>query len=239
MQIALGKISLFPYDFAPSDWMFCDGSILPISENESLFMMLGTTYGGNGESTFGVPDLRAITPKNCNYCIAVRGNFGDQRYEGIVGETFFAASEPSQRNVKDCAGQSLAKSSYMMLDRYMGTRFGGDDKNIKLPDLRSKTAPNPKYVMTVDGSMPEHRGPREMFVGEIVLLPYDLQLDYMAHCAGTMLLKRQLPGLYNLLGDRFGSNDQQFAVPDLSSAAPKNFTYYIALQGVFPSRGQI
>ena len=221
MQIPLGKISLFPYDFAPNEWMVCDGSSVAIADNDALFMMLGTTYGGDGENTFAVPDLRAVAPKNCNYCIAVRGNFSEQRYGGIVGETFFAASEPSERNVKECAGQSLAKSSYMLLDRYMGTRFGGDDKNIKLPDLRSKTAPDPKYVMTVDGSTPEFRGPRELFVGEIVLLPYDLRLDHMTHCDGAMLLKRQNPGLYSLLGDRFGSNDQQFALPDLRSAAPK------------------
>ena len=237
MELPLGKITLFPYDFAPANWTFCDGRLLAISEYDALFMTLGTTYGGDGETTFAVPDLRSVAPKNCNYCIAVRGYFGEQRYEGIVGETFFAASTPSERNVKECAGQPLAKTQYMLLDRYMGTRFGGDDKNIKLPDLRSKTDPDPKYAMTLDGGAPEFLGRREPFIGEILLLPYDLRLDQLAHCDGTMLVKRQNPGLYSLLGDRFGSNEQQFALPDLRSAAPKNFTYYIAPQGVLPTRG--
>jgi microcystin-dependent protein len=237
MEIPLGKVTLFPYDFAPADWTFCDGSLLLVSEYDALFDMLRSTYGGDDVETFGVPDLRSIAPKNCNYCIAVRGYFREQRYEGIVGETFFAASTPSERNVKECAGQSLARSQYRSLERYMGTRFGGDDQNIKLPDLRSKTAPDPKYVMTVDGSEPRFPGPRTPFVGEIILLPYDDRLEQFIPCDGTMLLKRQNPDLYSLLGDRFGSNQQQFAVPDLRSATPKSFTYYIAPQGVLPTKG--
>lgn len=119
----------------------------------------------------------------------------------------------------------------------MGTRFGDDDQNMKLPDLRSKTVPDPKYVMAVDGNEPRFRGPHTTFVGEIIMLPYDDRLEQWIHCDGTMLLKRQNPGLYGLLGDRFCSNEQQFALPDLRSAAPKNFTYYIAPEGVLPQRG--
>jgi microcystin-dependent protein len=237
MELPLGKITLFPYDFAPANWTFCDGSVLPISENDALFDMLRDTYGGDGLNTFAVPDLRAVAPKNCNYCIAVRGYYGELRYEGIIGETFFAPSQPSERNVKECAGQPLAKSQYMLLNTYMGTRFGGDDKNLKLPDLRSKTTPNPKYVMAVEGSTPEFLGPRTPLVGEIVLLPYDRQLDSLTHCDGKMLVKQQQPALYSLLGDRFSSNAQQFALRDLRSVAPQDFTYYMALQGVLPQRG--
>lgn len=237
MELPLGKITLFPYDFAPANWTFCDGRTLPISENDVLFNMLSTTYGGDGLDTFAVPDLRSIAPKNCNYCIAVGGYFGELRYEGIVGETFLAAANPTERNVKECAGQSLAKSQYMLLNTYMGTSFGGDDKNLKLPDLRSKTTPDPKYVMAVEGSTPEFPAPRTLLVGEIVLLPYDRQLDSLAHCDGTLLLKQQNTALYALLGNRFGGNAQQFALPDLRSVAPKGFTYYMSLQGVLPSRG--
>ena len=237
MELPLGKITLFPYDFAPANWTFCDGSLLSTFEYDALYNMLRDTYGGDDLQTFGMPDLRSIAPKNCNYCIAVRGNYGGLYYEGIIGETFFAPSQPSQRDLKECDGQTLAKSQYLLLDTYMGTRFGGDDKNLKLPDLRSKTTPNPKYVMAVEGRTPEFPAPRTLLVGEIVLLPYDRQLDSLTHCDGKMLVKQQNPGLYSLLGDRFGSNAQQFALPDLRSVAPKNFTYYISLGGVFPPRG--
>ena len=57
-QRYIGSISLVPYNFAPVDTAFCDGSLMPISENEVLFNLIGTTYGGDGQSTFALPDLR-------------------------------------------------------------------------------------------------------------------------------------------------------------------------------------
>jgi microcystin-dependent protein len=53
---------MFAGNFNPSGWAFCDGSILPISENETLFNLIGTTYGGDGQSTFALPDLRGRIP---------------------------------------------------------------------------------------------------------------------------------------------------------------------------------
>ena len=57
-QPYVGEIRLFAGTFAPAGWMLCDGQLLPISENETLFNLIGTTYGGDGQSTFGLPDLR-------------------------------------------------------------------------------------------------------------------------------------------------------------------------------------
>jgi microcystin-dependent protein len=54
----LAEIRLFPYNFAPRGWAFCQGQLLAISQNTALFSLLGTTYGGNGITTFGLPDLR-------------------------------------------------------------------------------------------------------------------------------------------------------------------------------------
>ncbi len=53
---------MFAGNFAPAGWMFCEGQLLPISENETLFQLIGTTYGGDGESTFAPPDLRGRIP---------------------------------------------------------------------------------------------------------------------------------------------------------------------------------
>jgi microcystin-dependent protein len=53
---------MFAGNFAPAGWMFCEGQLLPISENETLFQLIGTTYGGDGQSTFGLPDLRGRLP---------------------------------------------------------------------------------------------------------------------------------------------------------------------------------
>jgi microcystin-dependent protein len=61
-QPYVGEIRMFGGNFAPAGWMFCEGQLLPISENETLFQLIGTTYGGDGESTFGLPDLRGRLP---------------------------------------------------------------------------------------------------------------------------------------------------------------------------------
>jgi microcystin-dependent protein len=61
-QPYVGEIRMFAGNFAPVGWMFCEGQLLPISENETLFQLIGTTYGGDGESTFALPDLRGRIP---------------------------------------------------------------------------------------------------------------------------------------------------------------------------------
>jgi microcystin-dependent protein len=61
-QPYVGEVRMFAGNFAPVGWMFCEGQLLPISENETLFNLIGTTYGGDGESTFALPDLRGRVP---------------------------------------------------------------------------------------------------------------------------------------------------------------------------------
>lgn len=58
----IGEIRMFAGNFAPTDWQFCNGQLLAISGNEALFSLIGTTYGGNGTTTFGLPDLRGRAP---------------------------------------------------------------------------------------------------------------------------------------------------------------------------------
>src|SRR3569623_43027 len=61
-QPYVGEIRMFAGNFPPNGWMFCDGSPLAISENEVLFQLIGTTYGGDGESTFNLPNLQSRVP---------------------------------------------------------------------------------------------------------------------------------------------------------------------------------
>jgi microcystin-dependent protein len=61
-QPFVGEIRIFAGNFAPAGWMFCEGQLLPISENDTLFVLIGTTYGGDGQSTFALPDLRSRLP---------------------------------------------------------------------------------------------------------------------------------------------------------------------------------
>src|SRR5450755_3568317 len=58
----LGQIYMVGFNFAPRGWALCNGQILPINQDTALFSLLGTTYGGNGQTTFALPDLRGRTP---------------------------------------------------------------------------------------------------------------------------------------------------------------------------------
>jgi microcystin-dependent protein len=58
----IGEIRMFGGNFAPAGWAFCNGALMPISENDALFTLIGTTYGGDGQETFGLPDLQGRIP---------------------------------------------------------------------------------------------------------------------------------------------------------------------------------
>ncbi|WP_424363185.1 phage tail protein [Methylocystis parvus] len=75
----LGQIATFPYNFCPRGWAATDGQLMPISQNTALFALLGTTYGGNGQTTFALPNLKAKTTLTTGAvlvsCIALQGIF--------------------------------------------------------------------------------------------------------------------------------------------------------------------
>ena len=72
-QPYVGEIRMFAGNFAPAGWMFCEGQLLPISEYETLFNLIGTTYGGDGHTTFALPKLPPLGPSGPYYCIGLTG----------------------------------------------------------------------------------------------------------------------------------------------------------------------
>src|ERR1700716_79862 len=62
MDPFVAEIRIFPFNFAPKGWAFCNGQLMPISQNTALFSLLGVTYGGNGQSTFALPDMQGNAP---------------------------------------------------------------------------------------------------------------------------------------------------------------------------------
>ena len=103
----IGQIILFPYDFAPRGFSFCSGNLIPIFQNQQLFKYLGTAYGGDGQSTFCLPDIDNLAPPNCHYCIAMEGTVG-RDYKGYLGESFPLPNNAEAGNVEKCNGQRLA-----------------------------------------------------------------------------------------------------------------------------------
>ncbi len=74
MDYTLGEISLFAFNFVPMGWMPCEGQMLQIAQNQALYSLLGTTYGGDGRTTFALPNLKGAEPlPNMKYYIAVQG----------------------------------------------------------------------------------------------------------------------------------------------------------------------
>jgi microcystin-dependent protein len=69
MNFYLGQIELFAFGFAPEGWEPCQGQLLPISQNQALFSLLGTTYGGNGETDFALPNMEPAGPEGPRYFI--------------------------------------------------------------------------------------------------------------------------------------------------------------------------
>jgi microcystin-dependent protein len=76
----VAEIRIFPFNFAPTGWARCDGQLLPISQNTALFSLLGTMYGGNGQSTFALPDLQGAAAMHQG-----QGNGLSQRFMGETG----------------------------------------------------------------------------------------------------------------------------------------------------------
>jgi len=76
MEPLLGQVELFPYNFSPKGWLACNGQLLPINQNQALFALLGTNFGGDGRTTFAVPNLQGKAPASVlQYYIAITGIF--------------------------------------------------------------------------------------------------------------------------------------------------------------------
>jgi microcystin-dependent protein len=91
----LGEIRMFGGNFAPAGWAFCAGQLLPISENEALFQLVGTTYGGDGESSFGVPDLRGRIPIHAGQGPGISQNYQLGETGGIESVTLTVSQIPN------------------------------------------------------------------------------------------------------------------------------------------------
>jgi len=89
----LAEIKIVGFNFAPRGWAFCDGQILPINQNQSLFSLLGTAYGGDGRTSFALPDIRGRTP------IHVGEGHNQAQKSGEETHTLAAAEMPQHKHV--------------------------------------------------------------------------------------------------------------------------------------------
>ncbi len=139
----IGEICLFPYTYAPSGWAFCEGQIMQIAQNQALYSLLGTYYGGNGTTTFALPDLRGRVPVGCgqgpnlsNYSLAQQG--GNENvtltsnqippHSHLVAANTGDATDSSPANGVPAAGGAYAKSSNATMNPTMIQGSGGSNQ---------------------------------------------------------------------------------------------------------------
>jgi microcystin-dependent protein len=141
-QPYVGEIRMFGGNFAPAGWMFCEGQLLPISENETLFNLIGTTYGGDGQSTFALPDLRGRLPLHWGNGFILAETGGAEEITLTVSQipvhthTMLASTDPaSTANVQ---GNVLANPA-------SATPYSINNPNIQL---------NAQSITPVGGSQP-------------------------------------------------------------------------------------
>lgn len=117
----LAEVRIVGFNFAPRGWAFCDGQILPINQNQSLYSLLGTTYGGDGRTSFALPDLRGRTPIHVG-----RSNGGDTHTLGQKSgeETHTLSVAEIAQHRHPATGSSQAVNNANAVGRLLGDNLG-------------------------------------------------------------------------------------------------------------------
>lgn len=126
----IGQVSIVSFNFAPRGWAFCNGQLLPINQNQALFSLLGTTYGGNGQTTFALPDLRARVPVHAGAGLTLGESSGEEAHTIVLGElpahTHTVLGTPNQATTTTPVGNVLAEKARRGKNVYAPSPIGPD-----------------------------------------------------------------------------------------------------------------
>lgn len=124
MEVYLGSIQPFAFQWAPRGWVFCSGQLLPVAQNSALFALIGITYGGNGQQTFGVPNLNGRTALGQGASTA-GGSFVMGEMAGVESETLTQAQMPMHNH--GLMGSTAAATSATPASNLMLATTNGSD----------------------------------------------------------------------------------------------------------------
>jgi microcystin-dependent protein len=146
MEVFLGSIWAVPYNFAPKGFAFCQGQIMAIQTNTALFALLGTYYGGNGMSTFGLPNLQGITPIGMGQGPGL-SSYAMGETGGVPSVTLIAAEMPAhthQVQASNASGTSASPAGNVFSSDEQGApRYaGGQQQNLQLAGNALQAAGN-------------------------------------------------------------------------------------------------
>lgn len=142
-QPYVGEIRMFAGNFAPAGWMMCEGQLLPISENETLFQLIGTTYGGDGEATFALPDLQGRLPLHQGNGFTLAETGGAEQVTLMVNQ-IPSHSHPILAS-NSIANVSSPKNAILGVSTQASTFF---------PEAPTNTLMHPSTISRVGGSQP-------------------------------------------------------------------------------------
>ncbi|MEM7353250.1 MAG: tail fiber protein [Acidobacteriota bacterium] len=130
----VGEIRMFAGNFAPRGWAFCDGQLLAVSQNDALFSLLGTIYGGDGRTTFGLPDLRGRIPLHAGTGpgLSQRRLGSKSGAEKVTLTTNQLASHSHDWNASTAAATGRAPAGKVLADVTPGRIFRAIDQNTNL-----------------------------------------------------------------------------------------------------------
>jgi microcystin-dependent protein len=140
----LSEIRIMSFEFAPKGWALCNGQLLPINQNQALFSLLGTTFGGNGQTNFALPDLRGRTPIH----VGSGHTLGER--SGEPAHTLSISEIPTHTHVLQ--GSSAVGNSVNPRSATAGNILASDPGNTYTPTSANLAALNPGSVTNVGGS---------------------------------------------------------------------------------------
>lgn len=157
----IGEIRMFGFGFAPQGWALCNGQLLPIAQNAALFSLLGTTYGGDGQTTFALPDLRSRVPVGQGQGPGL-SNYGQGQAGGAETVTLAAAQMPGHTHPVEAstspadsgqpAGRTLARSAGHTYTARSGTSTAMNAAMLGHTGASAvRTVPRPAITVTCQG----------------------------------------------------------------------------------------
>jgi len=151
----LAEMRLISFNFAPKGWALCNGQFLPINQNQALFSLLGTTYGGNGQTTFALPDLRSRTPIGQGSQFSTLGERGGQEAHTVIQSEMPAHNHFANASAQNANSQFIAQTFPSVSNNTPAVVSVGIYK-----DFTSVTTLQPSSVTNTGGSQPhENRQP--------------------------------------------------------------------------------
>jgi microcystin-dependent protein len=142
----LSEIRMMSFNFAPKGWALCNGQFMPINQNQALFSLLGTTYGGNGQTTFALPDLRGRVPMHFGSAGGVNHTLGEGG-----GETAHTLNISEMQTHSHSVN---AISTTASTNAPKGNLLANSTPNTLYGPVQNLTALNPSTIANVGGSQP-------------------------------------------------------------------------------------